>query len=75
MAIKINIDEKIKTMHSEEEENAETYGEVDLEEELICALREIKNLRKKNLKQKEQLQKYEEEDDDSKTKCHKSLKK
>jgi hypothetical protein len=47
-------------MDSEEEENNETNGEVNLEEELIYALSKIKKLRKNNLKQKEQLQKYEE---------------
>jgi hypothetical protein len=36
---------------------------VDLEEELMCALSKINNLRKNNLKQKEQLQKYEEDHD------------
>ena len=55
-------------MDSKEEENVETDGEVDLEEELIYALSKIKKLRKMNLKQKEQLQKYEEEDHDSKSK-------
>jgi hypothetical protein len=35
-------------MVSEEEENAKTYEEVDLEEELMCALSEIKKIRKKN---------------------------
>lgn len=34
-----------------------------LKEELICALREIKKIKNKILKQKEQLQKYEEEHD------------
>jgi hypothetical protein len=48
----------------EEQENVKTYGEVDLEEELMCALSEIKKLRKNNLKQKEQVQKYEEENCD-----------
>jgi hypothetical protein len=42
-------------MDYEEEENVETYGEMDFEEELMCALREIKKLRKKNSKQKEEL--------------------
>jgi hypothetical protein len=60
-------------MDSEEEENVETNGEVDLEEELMCALSEIKKLRKMNLKQKEKLQKYEEEDRDSKSKMSQSL--
>jgi hypothetical protein len=66
MEIKTNIDEdKWKEMMDlEDEDNNETYGEVDLEEEFICALREIKKLRKMNLKQKEQLQKYKEEDHD-----------
>jgi hypothetical protein len=32
-------------------------GEVDLEEELMCSLSEIKKLRKNNLKQKEQVAK------------------
>jgi predicted RNase H-like nuclease (RuvC/YqgF family) len=75
MEIETNIDEDkgIEMMDSEEEENVETDGEVDLEEELMCALREIKKLRKKNLKQKEQLQKYEEEDRDSKSKMSQSL--
>jgi hypothetical protein len=48
---------------------------VDFEEELICALREIKKPKKTNLKQKEQLQKYEEEDRDSKAKVSQSLEK
>jgi hypothetical protein len=60
-------------MDLEEEENTETYGEVDIEEELICSLSEIKKLMKNNLKQKEQLQKYEEEDHDSKAKMSKIL--
>jgi hypothetical protein len=47
--------------------------EVDLEEELICSLREIKKLKKNNLKQKEQLQKYEEEDCDAKEKMSQIL--
>jgi len=34
----------------EEEENVEIDGDVDLEEEIMCALRKIKKLRKKNLK-------------------------
>jgi hypothetical protein len=46
---------------------------VDLEEELMCVLSEIKKPRKKNLKQKEQLHKYEEEDRDSKSKMSQSL--
>jgi hypothetical protein len=37
-----------------------------LEEELIWALSEINKLKKKNLKQKEKLHKYEEEDRDVK---------
>jgi hypothetical protein len=41
-------------MDLEEEQNAETCAKVDLEEELICALSEMKKLQKKNLKQKEQ---------------------
>jgi hypothetical protein len=61
-------------MDSKEEENVETNVEVDLEEQLICSLSEIKKLRNKNLKQKEQLWEYEEEDHDSKSKCHKLLK-
>ena len=36
---------------SKEEEIVEIDGEVDLEEGLICALSEIKKLKKKNLKQ------------------------
>ena len=60
-------------MVSEGEENVEIDGEVDLEEELMCSLREIRKLRKMNLKQKEQLHKYEEEDRDSKSKMSKSL--
>jgi hypothetical protein len=60
-------------MDSKEEENGETDGEVDIEEEIMCALREIKKLRKNNLKQKEKLQKYEEEDSDSKDKMSQSL--
>jgi hypothetical protein len=39
-------------MDSKEQENFETDREVDLEEELMCALSEIKNLRIKNLEQK-----------------------
>jgi hypothetical protein len=37
-------------------------GKWILKKNFMCALRKIKNLRKKNLKKKEQLQKYEEED-------------
>ena len=55
-------------MDSKEEENVEIDAKVDIEEEVICALSEIKKFKKKNLKQKEQLQKYEEEDRDSKAK-------
>lgn len=36
-------------------------GELNIEEELICALYEIKWLKKKNLIQKENLKKYENE--------------
>jgi len=46
---------------------------VDLEEQLMCSLREIKKLRKNNLKQKEQLWKFEEEDRDSKYKMSRSF--
>jgi predicted nucleic acid-binding Zn-ribbon protein len=46
---------------------------VDLEEELNSSLSEISNLQKKNLKQKEQFQKYEEEDRDAKAKMSQSL--
>jgi hypothetical protein len=53
--IETKIDEDKEIMDSEEEENTETYGEVDLEEELMCSLSEIKKSRKKNLKQKEKL--------------------
>jgi hypothetical protein len=69
MEIVKNIDEDkgIEMMDSEEVENVETDVELDLEEELICSLREIKKLRKMNLKQKKHLQKYEEEDHDSKS--------
>jgi len=61
MEIKTNIveDKRKEMMDLEEEENVETDGEVDLEEETICALRKIKKLRNMNLKQKEQLQNYE----------------
>ena len=59
-------------MDSKEEENYETYGEVDLQEELICTLSKINKFRRKNLKQKEQLYKYEE-DHDSKVKISQSL--
>jgi hypothetical protein len=48
-----NEDKGKEKMDSEKEENVETDGEVDLEEELICALRKIKKLKKNNLKQKE----------------------
>jgi hypothetical protein len=44
-----------------------------LEEELMCALSEIKKIRKNNLIQKEKLQKSEEEDHDSKYKLSESL--
>lgn len=47
-------DEKVEK-EKKREDNDELDGEVDLEEELICALDEIKKL-KKNLKQKVQLQ-------------------
>jgi hypothetical protein len=46
---------------------------VDIEEELMCVLSETKKMNKNNLKQKEQLQKYEEEDCDSKSKMSQSL--
>jgi hypothetical protein len=42
-------------MVSKEEKNDEMDGEVDIEEELMCSLREIENIRKNNLKQKEKL--------------------
>jgi hypothetical protein len=42
-------------MDSEEEENFETNGEVDLEEEFVHVVDEIMKLKKNNLKQKEQL--------------------
>jgi hypothetical protein len=73
MAIETNIDEDKEMVDLEGEKNIEIDGEVDLEEELICSLSEIKKLRKKNLKQKEQLQKYEEEDHDSKSKMSQNL--
>jgi hypothetical protein len=75
MAIKKNIDEYkgIETMDSEEEKNDEINGEVDLEEELMCAFSKIKKLRKKKFKQKEQLKKYEEEDRDLKAKMSEIL--
>jgi hypothetical protein len=75
MAIKTKINEYkgIETMDSKEEENVETDGEVDFEEELMYDLRKINNLRKKNLKQKEKLQIYEEEDRDSKEKMSESI--
>jgi hypothetical protein len=60
-------------MDSEEGENSERDGEVGIEEEIMCALRKIKKFGKKNLKQKEKLQKYEEEDHDSKSKMSQSL--
>jgi hypothetical protein len=50
MTIKINIDEDKENMDSEEEENDETNGKVDLEEELMYALSEIKKPRKNNFK-------------------------
>jgi hypothetical protein len=73
MAIETNIDEEKgkEMMDSEEEENVETDGEVDLEEELMCALREIKKLRKKNLKQKEKLQNMKKRIVIQKPKCQK----
>lgn len=43
-------------IEKEEESEGEEDVEVDLEEELICALDEIKRLRKKNSKKKLQLQ-------------------
>jgi hypothetical protein len=73
MAIKTKIDEDKEMMDSEEKENVETEGEVDLEEEIMCALSEIKKPRKKNLKQKEKMKKYEEEDRDSKAKISQIL--
>jgi hypothetical protein len=44
------IDRGKEMMDSEEEQNDETYVEVDLEEELIFALSEIKKLKNNNLK-------------------------
>ena len=54
MEIKTNTDEDKgkEMMYSKVEENDETYGEVDLKEEIMCALSGIKKLRKNNLKQK-----------------------
>ena len=59
----------------EEEQNFKTNGEVDMEEEIKCALSKISKIGKKNLKQKEHLQKYEEEDHDSRAKMSQSLEK
>jgi hypothetical protein len=73
MEIETKIDEQKKLMDSKEEENVETEGEVDLEEEIMCGLSEIKKQRKNNLKQKEKLHKYEEEDHDSKSKMSQIL--
>jgi len=52
MEIKTNINEDKgrEIMDSEEEENAEIYGEMDIEDELMCSLSEIKKIRKNNLK-------------------------
>jgi len=49
MEVENNIDEDkgIYMMDLEEEENYKTNGEVNLEEELMCSLSEIKKLRKK----------------------------
>ncbi|KAH9327716.1 hypothetical protein KI387_007894, partial [Taxus chinensis] len=44
----------------EAEDAVDEEGEVNLEEELICALGEIKRLKKKTVKQKVQFQEYEE---------------
>jgi hypothetical protein len=38
---------------TKKEEIFKTYGEADLEEEIICALRKINILKKMNLKEKE----------------------
>jgi hypothetical protein len=67
MEMETNIDEYkgIEMMESEEGENVKTNGEVNIEEELICSLNEIKNIRKNNLKLKGQLEKHEEENRDS----------
>lgn len=43
-----NEDKGKEKMDSKEEENVETDRDVDLEEELICALSKIKKLKKKN---------------------------
>jgi hypothetical protein len=53
VTIETKIDEDKEIMDSEEGENTETDEEVDLEEDIMCALSKIKNPRKKNLKQKE----------------------
>jgi hypothetical protein len=63
----------IETMDLEEEENRKIDGEVDLEEELMHALSEIKKLREKILKQKEYMEKFEEEHHDSKAKMSERL--
>ena len=44
------VEKEDKRNNKKEEENSKTYGVVDLEEELICALRKIKKLKKKILK-------------------------
>lgn len=55
----------------DEEENVDV--EVDIEGELICALKEIKKLRNKNLSLKEKLQEDEEEDPKLKEKVSHSI--
>ncbi|KAH9293136.1 hypothetical protein KI387_041660 [Taxus chinensis] len=57
----------------ERDEDMEEKGEVNLEEELICALGELKALKKKNQKQKLQILKYEEEDRNFEAKISQSL--
>jgi len=75
MAIETNIDEDKgkETMDSEEEKNIERVGKLYHEEELMSSSREIKKLRKNNLKQKEKLEKYEEKDCESEAKISKRL--
>jgi hypothetical protein len=71
MPLKINT--KGKKRQIKKRKNVEKYGEVGLQEELICTLDKIKKLKKNNLKQKDQLQKYEEDEHDSKAKMSQSL--
>ena len=56
----------VEKYHYEDEENPEVEGEVNLEEELISALEELRKSRKKNKLLKEQLLEYKKKQESRK---------